>query len=109
MNVNLILLKAEIQKEIRNIAQQEEAYREQLSNLQKVVTFLEKNQEIGDKCRVGPDGTPVSSPDSNGDLRSQNRNSGIQVCPRCEVKVLPTKDGRCPSCQTEFAVSESAF
>ena len=99
MNVDLILLKAEIQKEIENIAQREEALRFQLSNLQNVVSFLAENQQIGEKCKVGIGGSRA-----NGDVGSPSRNSGIQVCPRCEVKVLPTKDGRCPSCQTEFTV-----
>jgi len=104
MNVDLILLKGEIQKEIQNIAQREEALRSQLSNLQNVVSFLAENQQIGEKCKVAPGRSQRGLSDSNGDIRSQNRNPGIQVCPRCEVKVLPTKDGRCPSCQTELTV-----
>ena len=97
MNVDLMLLKAEIEKEIRYIAQREEALRFQLENLQSVVSFLEENEQIGERCRVGTDGYPNSNP------RSQSKSSGIRVCPRCDVKVLPTKDGRCPSCQTEFS------
>ena len=104
MKVDLILLKAEIEKEIQNVAQREEALRSQLTNLQNVVSFLEENEQIGEKCKVAPGRSQWGLSDSNGDIRSQNRNPGIQVCPRCEVKVLPTKDGRCPSCQTDFSV-----
>jgi len=97
MNVDLVLLKAEIEKEIRIIAQREEAFRAQLENLKSVVSFLEENEEIEKRCRVGADG------DFTATRRPQSKNSGIRICPRCEVKVLPTKDGRCPSCQTEFS------
>jgi hypothetical protein len=101
MNVDLLLLKAEIEKEIRSIAHREDVLRSQLTNLQSVVSFLHDNQRISQKCRLGEDGS--SSFDSNGDFRASGvKGSGIRVCPRCEVKVLPTKDGRCPSCQVEF-------
>jgi len=104
MNVDLILLKAELQKEIRGIAQREEALQHHLSDLQKVVSFLKENRQIVERCQVGSNGSREGQIDSSGDIRSQSRGAGIQVCPLCEVKVLPTKDGRCPSCQTEFVL-----
>jgi hypothetical protein len=101
MNVDLLLLKAEIENEIRDIAHREETLRSHLTNLQSVVSFLHRNQHISQKCQVEKDG---SNPfDSNGDFRSAvAKGIGIQVCPHCEIKVLPTKDGRCPSCQIQF-------
>jgi hypothetical protein len=102
MNVNLLLLKTEIEKEIRSIATREEALRSQLINLQSVVGFLRDNERISEKCRVGEDGSRPDVDGSNGDSRASERGSGIKVCPSCDVKVLPTKEGRCPSCQMEF-------
>jgi len=103
MNVDLVLLKAELEKEIRNIAQREETLRSQLSNLDSVVSFLRENQQISEKCKAGWDGAGSRMVDPNGNPKLENRSSGIKVCPRCDVKVLPTKDGRCPSCQIQFS------
>ena len=101
MNVDLRRLKTEIQKEMLKIAEREEILLSQLSNVQRLVGFLEENQPIQQNCAVGSDGQ-LTQDDSNDSPRSESRKAGIRVCPRCDVKVLPTMDGRCPSCQNQF-------
>ncbi len=104
MNVDLRLLKLEIEKEIRNIAHREEFLRSQLSSLSSVVNFLYENHRIRERCNAGSGDGRRDFVDYGSDSRFPGKTSGIRICPRCEVKVLPTKDGRCPSCQIEFSV-----
>lgn len=98
MNVDLKALKAEIGRELQMLDERENTLRTQLDCLQSIRSFLEDNQEIGERCLLSPDQVRFG----DGEARSKGKSSGIRICPRCEIKVLPTKDGRCPSCQTEF-------
>lgn len=49
-----------------------------------------------------PDGEPVTRPATSEPSSSQPTRSsaGLVVCPRCQLKVVPTADGKCPSCQS---------
>lgn len=102
MTVDLKLLQTKIASELQTVSRRKATLNEQLTHLEGLKRFLTENKRPKKRSTSQPEPIKEQPAALRESPPEAEKGPRIRICPQCDIKVLPTREGRCPSCQTSF-------